>query len=520
MSSSPLTIEDIIEIIISVKGKDYKINKLEVIEILGDKYPDRLSEDAKKYIDKFPSFIELSDYDIRKRLGAPLSTTSAVDSKDQRLKPFFKKKSELTTIEIKNLIDYSIYSGLILSKDTFLKMLDYFTYKCNLIADSINKRAHGKELFILVPGDSGEKIVTYIKILNLCPTCKFIEFPISRDILISREEVKIDKYWKELNRIIPNVDLTNIVFLDYIYSGSTIHKILDEIFINERINKNLISREINMPIIEEIKRDIIINFQLRERSPAIYRAKNMQAEYLPPTPSNILKYYTDNISCIKLTNPDYTNNVKLKIEAILMNEAQIIIKNSKLSIELYEEIKLLRSPNQNIIDIGIYFKNIYSKRDTGSAYWIDYLQELIWNGERDYDRIRCQPKMELKNLYISPQLYYDPLHCRFFAYLASIYSKNKKTFTEVYPDAITVNYTSEHTLEFIIRNLKKKNPDVPITKSMVTEKIIEHDKMFEIVGSQLSLAAKKLFNSLPTSGGYYNKYLKYKQKYLQLKSFI
>jgi hypothetical protein len=458
--------------------------------------------------------VKLSYIDILKRLGAPLPQIDADKLAHPFLKPFFEKRDDykLSLDELKNIIKYCYF---FFKGNFFLIEFELFTHRFNFIANYLNKLAQTRDiLYVLVPGDSGSKISKYIQILNLCPKCRFFDYPLSRELF----EEKNDIYWDNLELLIPNFNLSDLVIIDYIQTGRNLIKMVEKIFNERKIRKGIIP-ETNLPIVKKIIDEIIY---CKERDFLFDGIGPINEDDIN---KNLIIKYNGSIEYVSSPRSGIPENYKPLVVKILDQELKIITENKnldeKISLNINEidDILLGRiSGVDHIIDLNILFN------------YDNYLNPFI--GHAEFYNARCQPKMVTP--VFPPVEHFDIFGCDFFVYLLIIYSNNKDSFIENYEliGKSIIGDDKEKKIKELINVEGIDDPELSLedlmkiistavggagsklTKSFVLE------KLRELKISKLSKEAEAYVKTLEIEGGYYNKYLKYKEKYLALKKQI
>ena len=421
---------------------------------------------------------------IRRQLGTNLGSYKAETIADPSLKSFFDKKIDLTPRELFYIINYAKKTTYF-NQEKFIDMLNDFQEGCMSIATILNRIASERgELTILVPGDSASKIVKYIQIRRLCPGCNFIEFPFSKN---NTEAANIGnpnykKYWNELNSLLPNIDLSNLIIIDFLNTGNSIYNLL-ELTYNKKIERKDISeknREIYKKIINELElgRDIFNELILNKT------IKNIIENSLEVVKKEINKNYK--LIDMELAIPANRPILK-KILTDIVEIKSITPRNELFIIELENFLK--RLPVLNIINIFFYFKENYSN------YY--YASEEIGKN-------RCQSKVIVDNLF-TEQAPFDLFGCDFFVYVAILYSK--------YKDQI-ITISKCNNCQNTTRDLSACSGCYKVT--YCNESCQKAN--WKIHKADCKKEGKVEGKVEGKHGGYYGKYLKYKQKYIALKA--
>ena len=378
----------------------------------------------------------LTDKGVRMILGTEQAKNYDEFRGNPLLKPFFEKKhlDELSIEELTNLVTYA-KTSVFFEKEfdtTFLKCIDDFIIGTRLIAETLNQRFRGEELVVLVPGDSGAKICKYIQIMKLCPNCRFIEFPFSRSVIEAKNKDKpeFNRFWKDLDIILPNIDLDNLILLDISVTGQSLITMLTLVY-KRRIDEGKINKKNNAKF-EEIRKELIENRDLYEN----YFEKNLPLPRIPEV--------------------------------------------------------------RNIVNILFYFKETKC------------LEKNIIHAEGS--NTRCQPLIDVDTLHKGERLF-DQFGCDFFVYMACVFTRYRAEIegiigTGIKPSVLKLYSTDD------INTILGVGGGAGISQAdafrILSEKIGPDWK------KRLDPAAKLYVGTL--GGGYYDKYMKYKAKYIALKS--
>ena len=137
---------------------------------------------------------------------------------------------DATEEELKGMIQWLSLQGYL------PKLPDYIEFRNGILklAEKLNEKTkHGKVVYVLVPGDSGFRPTYFIEILNLCPGCIFIPFPLSDMIgnynegCCNKTQTEIEAYIEHFLPELDSFDVEQFVILDYIARGATIIAILN-----------------------------------------------------------------------------------------------------------------------------------------------------------------------------------------------------------------------------------------------------------------------------------------------------
>ena len=421
---------------------------------------------------------------IRVKLGTNIGSYNAETIANPLLKSFIEKKIDLTPSELFSIINIARKTPYF-KQENFIGMLNDFQEGCESIATILNNIASERgKLTILVPGDSASKIVKYIQIRGLCPGCNFIEFPFSKDNIAAANirNPNFNRYWGELNSILPNIDLSNLIIIDFINTGDSILNLL-ELTYKKKIARKEISeknREIYNKIIDELKlgKDIFEELILNE------------------TMENVIKFPLEDVKREIKKNQELIDS-QLAIPAnrpilkkILTDIVEIKSNTPREELFIIElENFLKRLPVSNIINIFFYFKRMYS------SYY--YASEEVGKN-------RCQSRVIVDNLFIA-QAPFDLFGCDFFVYVAILYSRNKDQI-------ITISKCNN--CQSTTRN---------ISACAGCKKVAYCNEECQRADWRRHKADCKKEGKVEGKvegkhGGYYGKYLKYKQKYIALKA--
>ena len=183
-------------------------------------------------MDEFNLFIE----DEKKR---KISLNIMEKNKKNIISLIQKDNYKLKDSKILELINLAYEMFLLEEKSDIYRFIE----TCEYIAIKLNSLSEKNKLYVICPGDSPVKIIRYLEQLNLCPNCKFINFPISRGVVN-------DNSYNYISSYIPD-DFCNIIILDLIDTGYTLTMIYNSLK-TKIINNNKINNDLNKKCLEQI----------------------------------------------------------------------------------------------------------------------------------------------------------------------------------------------------------------------------------------------------------------------------
>ena len=445
---------------------------------------------------------------IRIQLGTSISSHDPSLKENPILIPFFEKRLELSEKELTDIIYFSIKLGIFLEAN-MVNLLDDFQKGCHLIIEILNRiSAERGNITILVPGDSGSKISKYIQATGLCPRCNFLEFPFSSEIFhpAIQQNANVKEYWKQLDILIPNIDLTNIIFLDVIYQGNSLHHIKEFIF-QQKIDKKLISSA-NQKIKIDIHNELLMN---RDIGKYILQVPGYK---LVDLVDQSVGYIREKIANIKtLLDSSSVDPTHRRIIHKILDDELGIKESAPNKDAIIAKLDYLRNnrtvPVRNIINIQPYFNDSFGNLINAEEY-----------------NSRCNAKIVPARLYAKPQQFFDSFNCDLFIYIALLFRR--------YKDQIDVIIRKPKCKCCgLLENLKLCagcNKVYYCNEKCQTADWKSHKKVCKLLSGQTASSAaassaapsgKGASGAAPSGkGGYYEKYMKYKQKYLQLKALI
>jgi len=452
--------------------------------------------------------------------------------KDQTLllDPFLKNKYDgISKGEIEGLLQYIKTTKYFGDMKIFMNTMMDFIKGSSLIARKLDSLSVGKRLDVIIPGDSGFKTSQYLKQMKMCSNCNFIEFP------ISREGIELPEVKALLEARLPPT-LDNILILDYIEQGTTIRKIID--FYDEKIKgKSLDSKY--QPVIENMLTELNIVSFIKKYITANLNKPFIRDIIKAKMIDRISKAYELQFAAVKKL-PSFSSDLsKLKrdIQPRLMEELGKMITEESKRVIVGEDIV-----NDNLrYDRLKYFpdfKNILQIED----YYDDYIVAQLADAER-YDT-RCQPYFNSKGMLAN-----NDFGCRLFIYIACIFKMYTRDFLEILSSKSTASAkegsvaaasVKEGSVGFTVEEKSSNSSSSSASRPTITK--ISMGRFISIIGSSgsgglpaKSTAIQRLKEALGadwsdqieaeaiesigklSGGGYYDKYMKYKKKYLALK---
>ena len=415
----------------------------------------------------------------------------------EKLEPYFTNKiTELTNKEICNLFLYAKLSKHFEKPRNFydhiMGVMNDFIKGCHLIANDLNERAGGSPLNVLVPGDSGFKIYLYLKNMKLCPNCNFIKFP------ISRAGFELPDVKKLLEDNVPST-IDNLVILDYIDKGSTIKEII-KLYMARALKGSLEIKQLSL--VPEMLSELIlttiiskyISFSINTTdiktiSKSLTKLKDIKDLY------NI-NIYDKIIKSEEIKNPSIieVDEFEAKIKTMIDTESNEVYKISKKESSIPNDG--FRYNRSRLFKFKYYIQLINYFSD-------DIVANYIYNSEKLLTR--CQAGFTE-----SKKEEFNYFGCNFFVYMACIVKNNMETIEKLPKCSICgipcTNSCSKCKKVFYC-SIEDQKLDWQIHKKICIPATAESTAEVE------STAARR-------GGIYYDKYMKYKKKYLSLKLSI
>tara|TARA_B100000575_G_C23141380_1_gene664334 strand:+ start:4079 stop:5464 length:1386 start_codon:yes stop_codon:yes gene_type:complete len=326
---------------------------------------------------------------------------------------------------------YEFYNGCHMIAEylnTLAKERETLMKKKNIKMTTNNRNTSesNKYLYVICPGDSPAKIVLFIKSLNLCPKCEFIQFSLSgaTEHFINYNEKKQEEIVNYVKSKLPNYD-KKIVIMDFFsssYGMTAITRAMKEKY--DMVGNPDIKTLKNGPSSSNVDNNVsnyqfnlINNFNNKSNNNS---NNNIEVQVNTEIPGEIIyKRY-----------PKHRNHLGLVMHmkyytSEIINHAATSVKLRKDSrTKRYEAYRdpICKDPNYKkskyVIQIVDFFGTI-----TGKKYIYSYLKYML-NSELigPPPGSRCINKMEA-NLSITKN---DDYNCHFFVYAAILYGKCKQ----------------------------------------------------------------------------------------------